>query len=214
MLRNRYIVLELCAGTLKDVCDKKYEGPALPPDATVLYDIGCGLTYIHSMNFVHRDIKPANILISSTNPVVIKISDFGLSKPTSDRGTHTNSSGFKGTYNWAAPECFPPENSMENTNTEMIRGTNKSDIFSAGCVFFYYVTRGIHPFGDLEDNRRYDIEDIVGNIKKINPVNLASECRTNTLCFHSTFMLHCISAFQCQFSYSKCITLPITNANT
>ena len=208
MLRNRYIVLELCAGTLKDVCDKKYEGPALPPDATVLYDIGCGLTYIHSMNFVHRDIKPANILISSTNPVVIKISDFGLSKPTSDRGTHTNSSGFRGTYNWAAPECLPPENSMENTNTEMIRGTNKSDIFSAGCVFFYYVTRGIHPFGDLWGY------DIVGNIEKINPVNLASECRTNTLCFHSTFMLHCISAFQCQFSYSKCITLPITNANT
>ena len=207
-MRNRLIVLELCAGTLQDVCDNKYKGPPLPPDEIVLYQIAYGLNYIHSMKLVHRDIKPANILISSTNPVVIKISDFGLSKPTSDRGTHTKSAEFRGTYYWAAPECLPPENSMENTNTEMIRGTNKSDIFTAGFVFFYYVTRGIHPFGDL---RGYDI---VGNIRKINPVNLASECRTNTLCFHSTFMLHCILAFQCQFSYSKCITLPITNANT
>ena len=195
MLRNRYIVLELCAGTLKDVIDEKYKGPALPPDATVLYDIACGLTYIHSElhpHLAHRDIKPANILISSTNPVVIKISDFGLSKPTSDRGTHTYSSGFRGTYNWAAPECLPPENSMENTNTEMIHGTNKSDIFSAGCVFFYYVTRGIHPFGDRKD--------IEGNIEKINPVNLASECRTNTL--------------RVSIPLSYFITLTITNANT
>ena len=48
--------MELCAGTLEDVCNRsvEYEGPALPSNTTVLYEIACGLNYIHSMNLVHR----------------------------------------------------------------------------------------------------------------------------------------------------------------
>ena len=153
--------MELCAGTLEDVCKNEYKGPALPPDATVLYDIACGLTYIHSKNLVHRDIKPTNVLISLTDPVTIKISDFGLlSKPTSSQGTFP-ASGIKETLNWTAPECFPPQDSKEGI---VERGSIESDIFSAGCVFFYFVTRGIHPFGVGVG--------IVANIRKDKPVNL------------------------------------------
>jgi serine/threonine protein kinase len=75
---NRYIVLELCAGTLGDVIDKTYNGPALPSDSRVLYEITNGLDYIHSKKLVHRDIKPENILISTAGKM--KLSDFGLSK--------------------------------------------------------------------------------------------------------------------------------------
>jgi serine/threonine protein kinase len=33
--------------------------------------------------------------------------------------------------------------------SERSKGMFSSDIFSTGCVIFYYVTRGTHPFGNL-----------------------------------------------------------------
>ena len=123
--------MELCAGTLEDVCNRsvEYEGPALPSDTTVLYEIACGLNYIHSMNLVHRNIKPSNILISLTYPVLIKISDFGSSKPIDYEGLFKNR-GVDGTEHWRAPECLLTLKKMGE------RGSAKSDIFSAGLVFF------------------------------------------------------------------------------
>lgn len=149
-------MLELCAGTLTDYCEKrknarthydywekKYEGPELPPDDIVLYQIAIGLHYIHSRNLVHRDVKPDNILISKTTPVQMKLSDLGFVKKTSPRGTFTQS-GVKGTLNWMAAELLEH---VEDTSNELPRGTIQSDTFAAGCVFFYVVTRGKHPFG-------------------------------------------------------------------
>ena len=156
-------MLELCAGTLEEFVNGKYKGP-MPTDAQILYQIACGLNYIHSKKLVHRDIKPENILISLTDPVRMKIADFGLSKHTSDRGTFAVS-GIRGTRDWIAPECFPPQNSEEEIGK---RGSVKSDIFSTGCVFFYFVTRGIHLFGEGDLT-------IMANILKKDPVNLTSE---------------------------------------
>ena len=96
-------------------------------------------------------------------PYMMKVADFDRSKHTSDRGTFTVS-GIKGTLNWIAPECFPPQNSEEDV---VIRGSVKSDIFSTGCVFFYFVTRGSHLFGEGFD--------IMANIRKNKRVNWASE---------------------------------------
>ena len=141
--------MELCAGTLKDVCKQKYKRPvlpALPPDEIVLYQIACGVVYIHSKNLVHRDIKPENILISLTDPVTMKISDFGLSKSVNSRGTFSVS-GIRGTFDWMAPEFLAKANSSDEEEIAQ-RGSVKSDIFSTGLVFFYFVTRGIHPFGE------------------------------------------------------------------
>jgi serine/threonine protein kinase len=141
-------VLELCAGTLTDYCEKKYNGPALPLDGRVLYQIANGLHYIHSQNLVHRDVKPDNILISKTTPVQMKLSDFGFVKKTSSRGTFTQQSGLKGTLIWMAPEILELLNhSSDSTSEELPRGSIQSDTFAAGCVFFYVLTRGKHPFG-------------------------------------------------------------------
>lgn len=95
--------MELCAASLdqcylpdKDI--KKYKG-ALPSDEQVLLQMAEGLNYIHSMNLVHRDIKPENILISMSEPVLIKLADFSLCKPVNQRGTFSLS-GIKGTQYW------------------------------------------------------------------------------------------------------------------
>ncbi len=158
-------MLELCTGTLKDYCEKKYEGPELPPDDIVLNQIANGLHYIHSRNLVHRDVKPDNILISITTPVKMKLSDFGYVKKISPQGTFTQS-GLKGTLIWMAPEILELLNdSRESTTEELPHGDIQSDTFAAGCVFFYYLTRGKHPFG----NNPFRIQV---NILDNNPIEL------------------------------------------
>ena len=44
----------------------------------ILYNILCGINFLHSANIMHRDIKPANILINSE--CEIKICDFGMAR--------------------------------------------------------------------------------------------------------------------------------------
>ncbi|KAK4004063.1 hypothetical protein OUZ56_005806 [Daphnia magna] len=143
--RFTHLVLELCAGTLTDYCEKNYSEPELPPDELVLYQIANGLHYIHSRNLVHRDIKPENILISMTTPVQMKVSDLSFVKKT--REDIFSQSKIRGTLQWMAPERLKVLIDTENKSAELPDGTIKSDTFSSGCVFFYFLTRGIHPFG-------------------------------------------------------------------
>jgi serine/threonine protein kinase len=47
-----------------------------------------------------------------------------------------------------APEILELLNhSSDSTSEEIPHGTIQSDTFAAGCVFFYFLTRGKHPFG-------------------------------------------------------------------
>eukprot|EP01083_Nonionella_stella_P069665 185845_1 len=54
----------------------------------IMYQILCGLKYMHSAGIIHRDLKPANILINTDkgNDIKIKICDLGLA-----RGIYSNS---------------------------------------------------------------------------------------------------------------------------
>ena len=36
--------------------------------------------YVHSQGIAHRDLKPENVLLTSDNPPVVKVADFGLAK--------------------------------------------------------------------------------------------------------------------------------------
>jgi len=45
----------------------------------IMYQLLCGLKYVHSGNVIHRDLKPANILINCSD-CKVKIADFGLSR--------------------------------------------------------------------------------------------------------------------------------------
>ncbi|XP_053897649.1 serine/threonine-protein kinase/endoribonuclease IRE2 isoform X1 [Malaclemys terrapin pileata] len=139
-----YIAIELCSATLQEYVESpSFDRRNLDP-VSLLYQTTSGLAHLHSLNIVHRDLKPCNILISVPNShgqIRAVISDFGLCKKLQG-GRHSFSlrSGIPGTEGWIAPEVLR-ENPQENPTCAV-------DIFSAGCVFYYVVSGGEHPFGD------------------------------------------------------------------
>ncbi|KAM6972362.1 serine/threonine-protein kinase/endoribonuclease IRE1 [Aplochiton taeniatus] len=138
-----YIAIELCAATLQQYVEEPSRFPELSA-VTLLEQTMCGLSHLHSLNIVHRDLKPRNILLSSPGPlgrVRALISDFGLCKRiTAGRTSFSLRSGIPGTEGWIAPEVL--RDTPGNNPTAVV------DVFSAGCVFYFVVSGGQHPFGD------------------------------------------------------------------
>ncbi|CAG0897547.1 unnamed protein product [Darwinula stevensoni] len=137
----RYIALELCAATLQEYIQGKFNQSLIEP-LLILQQATCGLSHLHSLDIVHRDIKPQNVLLSvpmSKGGVRAMISDFGLCKKLQvGRMSFSRRSGIAGTEGWIAPEMLHDDK----------RTTCAVDIFSLGCVFYYVLSKGKHPFGD------------------------------------------------------------------
>uniref|UniRef100_A0A0P5NFF5 Calcium/calmodulin-dependent protein kinase kinase n=1 Tax=Daphnia magna TaxID=35525 RepID=A0A0P5NFF5_9CRUS len=141
----KYLILELCVGTIANYVNGTYEGK-MPSEIEGMIQMASGLQYIHSKHFVHRDIKPANVLISST--LVLQISDFGLSRTvTTTSGSFDMASGPKGTRVYYSPEFIFTEGKTKEEK-EQIRVNVSIDVFSLGCLFFNYLTKGGHPFAN------------------------------------------------------------------
>nr|XP_039250449.1 serine/threonine-protein kinase/endoribonuclease ire-1-like [Styela clava] len=132
-----YIVVELCdTDTLYELVLNK----TLEMDRKdVLKQITQGLCHIHGNEIAHRDLKPQNILLSQDKKNM-KIADFGLSKEIIPNKSKFSKSGREiGTDGWGSPEHYKG-NTM----------SYKSDIYSAGLVFYFILSDGKHVFGDKE----------------------------------------------------------------
>ena len=152
--------MEMCIGTLAQVIDGSFKGPNLSSDISVLRDVINGLYYVHSAKLVHRNIKPENILVSKD--ARMKLSDLSFA----DRITY-------GSCCWMAQEVLEMlviarAFGADNGKNIKLKVPPSSDIFSAGCVFFVFLTRGVHPFGD-------ECIEQIHNIRKNRPVNIESK---------------------------------------
>src|SRR5262245_1312547 len=121
-----YMAMELLDGDdLRALIDKHAEVP-LADRVRILGEICLGLGYAHSRDVIHRDIKPANILVTSGGRV--KLLDVGLAR-VSTRATITKRGVILGT-----PDYMSPEQAMGKPID------HRSDIFSAGSVFYEFIT--------------------------------------------------------------------------
>ena len=111
-----------------------------------IYQILCGLKYIHSANVLHRDLKPGNLLVNAD--CELKICDFGLARgfsmdPEENAGYMTE---YVATRWYRAPEIMlsfqsytkasksrsiPESNSVANSSQSMY---GLLDVFLPSCL--------------------------------------------------------------------------------
>ncbi|MBX2814204.1 MAG: serine/threonine protein kinase [Myxococcales bacterium] len=132
-----YLVMELVPGaSLRHHLN--YHGPVSPLRATqVASQVADGLTASHAAGFVHRDIKPANIIQISSQPLHVKILDFGLVGMALEEtdARITASGSFVGTPLYMAPEQAKSASDVGPA----------ADIYSLGIMLFELIT-GYPPF--------------------------------------------------------------------
>ena len=146
-------------------------------------------------------MKPQNILIATTkheadssDDYCMVISDFGLCKrPVLDQTDFTPivDGALAGTMGWRAPEILKGEVKLDDatvddstlssrgstgtvvnvTSARSTRLTKSVDIFALGCLFYYTLTSGGHPYGD-----RYEREvNIMKDVKQLNSLEVLGE---------------------------------------
>jgi len=139
------IVMELAEGgdLQKYINERKTAGKPFTEAEIVkkVANIALGLNELHSNGIQHRDLKPANIVIEkSANKIILKITDFGLSK---DKNTYTpdTTTGTTGTVIFSSPERFNKTTPGEKDSF------GKEDIWALGCIA-YNLSTFMYPFED------------------------------------------------------------------
>lgn len=107
------------------------------------------VSYIHSRGISHRDLKPDNILIEQDDPVLVKITDFGLAKV---QGNGTLMKTFCGTLAYVAPEVIGGKNN--GTQEEKNEYSSLVDMWSMGCLVYVILT-GHLPFSGSTQEQLY-----------------------------------------------------------
>jgi hypothetical protein len=124
--RTSFIAMEFCDGPDLSTL-LKTNGRFTEADVRkITGQIAGGLEYMHSKNVIHRDLKPSNVM--STRDGKIKLTDFGLAKPTGLEGSvqiTRSGSSLLGTPLYMAPE-------------QLTAGvaTRASDIYALGCLSY------------------------------------------------------------------------------
>ncbi|RLN94536.1 hypothetical protein BBJ28_00006614 [Nothophytophthora sp. Chile5] len=114
-----------------------------------LYQLLCGIQYLHSADVLHRDLKPSNILVNSD--CRLKIIDFGLARHATDRDLAEGLSEYVVTRWYRAPELL-----LANSYTKAI------DLWSIGCIFAELLGRKILFPGTSYVDQLKVIVDVVG----------------------------------------------------
>ncbi|XP_071702118.1 serine/threonine-protein kinase/endoribonuclease IRE1a-like [Rutidosis leptorrhynchoides] len=125
----------------------KPDGRPSPIMLKLLRDVVSGLVHLHELGIIHRDLKPNNVLIVQEKSLCAKLSDMGISRrldgDMTSLGHHATGSGSSG---WQAPEQILDK-----------RQTRAVDMFSLGCVLFFCITCGKHPFGERPHERDFRV---------------------------------------------------------
>ena len=76
-IKDAYLVLNKCDMDLKKLLKSNKYLEEIQVKS-IVYDMLCGLSYLHKAKICHRDLKPENILVN--DDCTIQICDFGLAR--------------------------------------------------------------------------------------------------------------------------------------
>jgi serine/threonine protein kinase len=130
-----YIVMEFIEGKeLKDSFDAN-ERFDLKTSFRLMSELLDALELAHEAGIVHRDIKPGNVMITTEGHS--KLTDFGVARvtePDGEQAEATKVGAMVGTPSYMSPEQIQGQ-----------KADRRSDIFSAGIIFYQFLT-GKKPF--------------------------------------------------------------------
>lgn len=120
-----------------------------------IYQILCGVKYIHSADVIHRDLKPGNILCTVNG--CLKICDFGLARGVAKQFVNKNSkpneiTNYVATRWYRAPELILSNNEY----------TKSVDMWSVGCILAEFYGRRPIFMGKDSIHQVYEITKILG----------------------------------------------------
>lgn len=125
---DTFVVFELMPCDLSRVINSQ-----TPLDAEnvkyLMFQLLCGINYLHSAGVLHRDLKPSNILVDSH--CSLKICDFGLARASFCQDCETDKvlwTNYVATRWYRAPELIMQRASTSNYGPAI-------DVWSAGCIF-------------------------------------------------------------------------------
>ena len=135
-----YIQMEKGVTSLSNLIKKRIGNNEYFQESEVLKFIQTmleGHIHLQKINIAHRDIKPENILLFETDKLFFKICDVGVSVRTGDNTSDTKNRTLIGTVAFLSPELFE---SYKAQKSQTIYNPYKSDVYSLGLVFLYFVT--------------------------------------------------------------------------
>jgi serine/threonine protein kinase len=116
-----------------------------------VYQLVCGLRYLHSANVIHRDIKPSNILLNAD--CKLRLCDFGFARGDSLPGRDETMTEYVVTRWYRAPEVML---SSQHYSSAV-------DMWSAGCVFAELLgAKALFPGGDYVEQLKL-ITSVLGS---------------------------------------------------
>jgi len=118
-----YIAMEWLEGS--DLLQRHQSRPLdLPQSLECAYQIACALGAAHGRGIVHRDVKPSNVFVLASDPLQVKLVDFGVACGGSQ--SFGADSAFAGT-----PAYMAPEQARGHTNLDA-----RCDVYSLGATLF------------------------------------------------------------------------------
>lgn len=167
---NYYLVMEYVPGG--DLMDFVAANGAISEDATqvITRQILEGINYVHRLGISHRDLKPDNILIMQDDPILIKITDFGLAK-LSDNVTFMKT--FCGTLAYVAPEIISGKQEREDRNNY----SSLVDIWSLGCLVYVLLTSHLPFNGKTQAQMFAKIKNAEYHESPLNAYNVSEDAK-------------------------------------
>lgn len=141
-----YLATQLIRGG--DLSTRLTEGGAMSRDDAIKLtsQICQALEDAHDAGVIHRDVKPANILLRNGSAIHSYLCDFGIA--TDADTSHTRTGQVVGSLAYMAPERH-----------NGVRGDERADIYSAGCVL-YACLSGRPPYSGT------DVQVALGHLQR------------------------------------------------